>query len=154
MSEKITLSGVPETMLQTVYARAKETKTRGAITDNKAVEIIDRLDYDFSMADKDAAMHSGVIARTIVLDKLVKTYLAGHGGAVVVNIACGLDTRCYRMSDYSQQKDLADHHVRDGRLGRRDQGDEHGRPRHHRGLDDVLIGERRQAHLRRHRGAL
>ena len=40
MSEKITLSGVPETMLQTVYARAKETKTRGAITDNKAVEII------------------------------------------------------------------------------------------------------------------
>lgn len=106
MSEKITLSGVPETMLQTVYARAKETKTRGAITDNKAVEIIDRLDYDFSMADKDAAMHSGVIARTIVLDKLVKTYLAGHGGAVVVNIACGLDTRCYRMSDYSHWYNL------------------------------------------------
>lgn len=101
MSEKITLSGVPETMLQTVYARAKETKMRGAITDNKAVEIIDRLDYDFSMADKDAAMLSGVIARTIVLDKLVKTYLAGHGGAVVVNIACGLDTRCYRMSGYA-----------------------------------------------------
>ena len=45
MSEKITLSGVPETMLQTVYARAKETKTRGAITDNKAVEIIDRLRF-------------------------------------------------------------------------------------------------------------
>lgn len=106
MSEKITLSGVPETMLQTVYARAKETKTRGAITDNKAVEIIDRLDYDFSMADKDAAMLSGVIARTIVLDKLVKTYLAGHGGAVVVNIACGLDTRCYRMSDYSHWYNL------------------------------------------------
>lgn len=106
MSEKITLSGVPETMLQTVYARAKETKTRGEITDNKAVEIIDRLDYDFSMADKDAAMHSGVIARTIVLDKLVKTYLAGHGGAVVVNIACGLDTRCYRMSDYSHWYNL------------------------------------------------
>ena len=93
MSEKITLSGVPETMLQTVFARAKETKTRGAITDSKAVEIIDRLDYDFSAADQDTAMHSGVIARTIVLDRLVKAYLAGHGGAVVVNIACGLDTR-------------------------------------------------------------
>ena len=48
-------------MLQTVYARAKETKTRGAITDNKAVEIIDRLDYDFSMADKDAAMLERII---------------------------------------------------------------------------------------------
>ena len=26
MNEKITLSGVPETMLQTVYARARETQ--------------------------------------------------------------------------------------------------------------------------------
>lgn len=106
MGEKITLSGVPETMLQTVFARAKETKTRGAITDSKAVEIIDRLDYDFSAADQDTAMHSGVIARTIVLDRLVKAYLAGHGGAVVVNIACGLDTRCYRMSGYSHWYNL------------------------------------------------
>ena len=39
MSETINLSGVPETMLQTVYARAKETKTRGAIHDDKAVEL-------------------------------------------------------------------------------------------------------------------
>ena len=106
MGGKITLSGVPETMLQTVFARAKETKTRGAITDGKAVEIIDRLDYDFSAADQDKAMHSGVIARTIVLDRLVKAYLAGHGGAVVVNIACGLDTRCYRVSGYSHWYDL------------------------------------------------
>ena len=35
MNEKITLSGVPETMLQTLYARAKETCTRGAIRDEK-----------------------------------------------------------------------------------------------------------------------
>lgn len=106
MGEKITLSGVPETMLQTVFARAKETKTRGAITDSKAVEIIDRLDYDFSAADQDKAMHSGVIARTIVLDRLVKAFLAGHGGAVVVNVACGLDTRCYRMKGFSHWYNL------------------------------------------------
>ena len=31
MKEKIKLSGVPETMLQTVYARAKESNGRGAI---------------------------------------------------------------------------------------------------------------------------
>ena len=59
MSETINLSGVPETMLQTVYARAKETKTRGAIHDDKAVELVDKLHYDFSLADKDAAMSSG-----------------------------------------------------------------------------------------------
>lgn len=106
MSKKPELSGVTETMLQTIYARAKETKTRGAIIDNKAVEIVEKLDYDFSLADKDSAMSSGVIARTIVLDRLAERYLAGHRGAVVVNIACGLDTRCYRMSNYSHWYNL------------------------------------------------
>ena len=95
MAEKIKLSGVPETMLQTVYARAKESSGRGAIRDRKAGEIIGSLDYDFSLADKDAAMHSGVIARTIVLDRLAGEWLKRNPGAVVVNIACGLDTRCY-----------------------------------------------------------
>lgn len=101
MNEKITLSGVPETMLQTLYARAKETCTRGAIRDEKAAALVERIDYDFSLADKDDAMHSGVIARTIVLDRLVEGFLAQHQSAAVVNLACGLDTRCYRMSDYS-----------------------------------------------------
>lgn len=106
MREKITLSGVPETMLQTVYARARETQTRGAIHDEMAAGIVDRLDYDFSLAEKDAAMRSGVIARTIVLDRLTNAYLASHPGAVVINLACGLDTRCYRIKGYTHWYDL------------------------------------------------
>ena len=57
MKEKIKLSGVPETMLQTVYARAKESSGRGAIHDAKAEGIIEKLDYDFSLADKDTDGH-------------------------------------------------------------------------------------------------
>lgn len=106
MNEKITLSGVPETMLQTLYARAKETCPRGAIRDEKAAALVERIDYDFSLADKDAAMHSGVIARTIVLDRLVEGFLAQHQSAAVVNLACGLDTRCYRMSGYAHWYNL------------------------------------------------
>lgn len=41
-------------------------------------------------------MGNGVIARTIMLDKMVEEYLEKHPGAIVINIACGLDTRCYR----------------------------------------------------------
>ena len=106
MTEKITLSGVPETMLQTVYARARESAGRGTIHDQKAEEIIRRLDYDFSLADKDTAMRSGVIARTIVLDRLVCAWLAQNSGAVVVNLACGLDTRCYRVNGYARWYNL------------------------------------------------
>ena len=106
MTEKIHLTGVPETMLQTLYARAKESAWRGAIRDPKAEEIIGRLDYDFSLADRDAPMRSGVIARTIVLDRLVKSWLAAHSGAIVINIACGLDTRCYRLQGYAHWYNL------------------------------------------------
>ena len=49
---------------------------------------------------------SGVIARTIVLDRLVGDYIENHPGAVVVNIACGLDTRCYRVAGHCRWHNL------------------------------------------------
>ena len=42
MNEKITLSGVPETMLQTVYARAKESKTRGVRSISNKITVLKR----------------------------------------------------------------------------------------------------------------
>ena len=61
MKEKVTVTGVPETMIQTLYARAKESQKPDAkIKDTMAVEIVSELDYDFSNADKDKAMGSGV----------------------------------------------------------------------------------------------
>ena len=67
MKEKVNVTGVPETMVQTLYARAKETRKKNAkINDEIAVELVKKLDYDFSKADKDNAMTYGVIARTIV----------------------------------------------------------------------------------------
>lgn len=72
--EKITLSGMPEPMLQPLYARAKESQTHGAIHDDTAVRLVQQLDYNFDFSSKDAAMHNGVIARALVLDKLVSTW--------------------------------------------------------------------------------
>lgn len=105
--EKITLTGVQETMLQTVFARAQEsTKQDGKIVDRKAEEIIRGLDYDFTLAQGDKTMSSGVIARTIVLDRLVVNYLKKNPTAVVINLACGLDTRCYRLGCYGRWYNL------------------------------------------------
>ena len=79
MKEKVNVTGVPETMVQTLYARAKETKKHNAkIKDEIAVELVKKLDYDFSIADKDKVMNCGVIARTIVLDRMVEQYLKKH----------------------------------------------------------------------------
>lgn len=94
------IGGVAETMLQTLYARAKESKKPNhKIYDGKAIEIVSRMDYDFSLADKDTAMSSGVVARTIVLDRMVADFVKEHPGATVINIACGMDTRFYRVDN-------------------------------------------------------
>ena len=63
MKEKVNVTGVPETMVQTLYARAKETKKQNAkIRDEIAVELAEKLDYDFSKADKDSYTYAWRIA--------------------------------------------------------------------------------------------
>ena len=94
------LNGAPETMLQSFYARAKYSRQKGhKFYDAKAVEIVSQLDYDFSDAEKDSTMSNGVIARTLVFDELVNDFIDKNPDCTVVNIACGLDTRVYRMDN-------------------------------------------------------
>lgn len=94
------LNGAAETMLQSFYARAQYSLSRKhKFYDAKAVEMVEKIDYDFSKASKDSTMGSGVIARTIVFDELVKKYIDQNPDCTVVNIACGLDTRFYRMDN-------------------------------------------------------
>lgn len=103
MNEKIkpTIAGSAETMLQSFYARAQYSKNKKhKFYDAKAVELINKIDCDFSAAAKDSAMGKRVIARTIVFDELVKDFIEKNPDCTVVNIAaCGLDTRLYRMDN-------------------------------------------------------
>ena len=97
---KPTINGNAETMLQSFYARAQYSKSKKhKFYDAKAVELVDKIDYDFSTAAKDSTMGKGVIARTIVFDELVKNFIEKNPDCTVVNIACGLDTRFYRMDN-------------------------------------------------------
>ena len=61
----------------------RNKKQKAKIKDEIAVELVERFDYDFSRADKDSAMTYGVIARTIVLDRMVRQYLEKHENTVV-----------------------------------------------------------------------
>lgn len=98
--ENISISGVPETMLQTMYARAVYSQKPGhKFYDGKAIEMAEALHYDFSNAEKDAIMSSGVLARTLLLDKMVGEFVRQNPHGTVVNIACGLDTRFYRVDN-------------------------------------------------------
>lgn len=94
------LNGTAETMLQCFYARAMHSRNpRNKFHDAKAEELIDKIDYDFSKAHNDSAMSGGIVARSVVFDELVSGFIAKYPDCTVVNIACGLDTRAYRMDN-------------------------------------------------------
>ena len=94
------LNGTAETMLQCFYARAMHSKNpKNKFHDAKAEELVDRLDYDFSKAKSDTAMSGGIVARSVVFDEMVSDFIAKYPDCAVVNIACGLDTRVYRMDN-------------------------------------------------------
>ena len=88
------LHGVPETMLVPLFFKAKETKENGIIRDDKAVEILSGMQYDFSRMETDWRTQLGMALRTKFLDEILASLLAKtNGKLVVVNLGAGLDTR-------------------------------------------------------------
>jgi hypothetical protein len=70
------LTGVPETLLVALYLRAAETqRADGIIRDEKAVEMIQGIEYDFARFNKAWASQVGVAVRTEILDDAIKEYI-------------------------------------------------------------------------------
>lgn len=97
MNEKLT--GVPETLLIPLWARAVETgKPAPIVQDEKAVEMVSRIDYDFSRFENSLLSQVGVSVRTMLLDAAVRAFCEKNPGAMIVNLGAGLDTRYQRLA--------------------------------------------------------
>jgi O-methyltransferase involved in polyketide biosynthesis len=93
--QEINLGSVQETMLLPLWGRAVETlKPKPLLVDNKAVEIINSIPYDFSTIAKNIRKltRASWIARSIFLDKKISEFIKMQPYATIVNIGCGLDT--------------------------------------------------------------
>ena len=97
MSEmtKPDLSGVPETMLITLYLRAMESQRQDALLhDQKAVELVARTSYDFGRVKQiplNEANKLVLILRNREMDRQARDFLARYPQAAVVHVGCGLD---------------------------------------------------------------
>lgn len=93
------MTGVSETMLIPLYARAKESRREQPnFVDQVAVKVIDSVDYDFAQYKNPMNIY-GCQARTIILDREVKRYIKAHPVCTVINLACGLDDRFSRVDN-------------------------------------------------------
>lgn len=93
------LGEVQETLLIPLYARAVETrKRRGMLRDERAVEMVDALDYDFSRFDGARSL-VGSNLRTLLFDGWARDFLDRHPTGTVVELGTGLNTRFERLDN-------------------------------------------------------
>lgn len=97
---RIDLSGVPETLLIALWCRAVESQRPDALVqDERAAELMNRLDYNFSRIKLSSADMVFTIMRVREFDGRTRDFLAAHPDGVVVSIGCGLDTRFDRVDN-------------------------------------------------------
>ncbi|MEO0827578.1 MAG: class I SAM-dependent methyltransferase [Cyanobacteria bacterium J06635_15] len=96
------LTGVAETLMITLYARAVETQRDDSLfQDPKAVEITQSTDYNFEKYAKGWSSKLGVVIRVQEYDRIVKNFIETHPEAIVINLGCGLCTRLMRVDNGS-----------------------------------------------------
>lgn len=100
MKINFTQDCISETLFIPLIVKARETERIDAIiSDMKAVEILSKVEIDTSKYDGGSIAHHGIIARTDVLDRAVKTFLQNFPDGIVINLGAGLDTRITRVDN-------------------------------------------------------
>ncbi|MBX8689303.1 class I SAM-dependent methyltransferase [Mycobacterium sp. 20091114027_K0903767] len=95
---KVDLSGAPQTMLATFYAKALDAGLPKPILGDKlAKDIAGRIDYDWSRTSITEATAPSVTTRSAHFDRWTRQFLAVHPEAVVLHLGCGLDGRYFRL---------------------------------------------------------
>src|SRR5579884_2770403 len=91
----VDLTGVPETLLGNLGRRAAAARI-GALRDPVAVEIVERLDYDFADSSRGVRLHA---ARVGTFDAAVRGFLSLHPAGTVVALGEGLETQFWRLDN-------------------------------------------------------
>lgn len=95
----ISLGDVETTALIPLAIKASESKRKKPrIKDQIAVDVIEKLGIDTAPFDKFMS-HEGVIARSVMLDRMVKDFISKNPDCVIVNIGAGFDNRFSRVDN-------------------------------------------------------
>lgn len=92
----VDLSGVPQTLLWNLGRRAAAARASGLLEDPLAVQVADRLEYDFGNASQGARWHA---VRVATFDAAVRHFLHEHAGGTVVALGEGLETQFWRLDN-------------------------------------------------------
>ena len=103
MQQKIDLGTVQETMLIPLWARAVESgKADPIMTDQTAVDVLKRIDYNFEKFNKAVGSQVGCCMRGLLMDQMITNHLRVKTNTLIVEIGAGLDTRYNRLESLVQ----------------------------------------------------
>ena len=98
--EKIKLRKEKETLLIPLYCKALESKKETPIIiDNKAVELVSRIEYDYVQLKIPKQTHVTICMRAKQFDNYVREFLQKYPKSIVVHLGCGLDSRFNRVDN-------------------------------------------------------
>lgn len=96
----ITLEKEKETLLIPLYGKASESKKSSPILfDQKAIEIVEKIDYDFKSLKIPNKTNEMMCLRAKLFDNFTTTFLTGKNEALVIHLGCGLDSRFNRINN-------------------------------------------------------
>jgi len=96
--ERIGLSRVEETMLFTLYGRALDARSASPVLgDRWADDVLRRIGPVSPKVRMTAADRFLTVLRARRMDGWTRAFLAGHPDATVLQLACGLDSRAFRI---------------------------------------------------------
>lgn len=99
---KVDFNRVLGTPLVPLCARTKISKEYSSLfNDAKAIELVELIDYDFSMLEKSSTDYLlfATAVRAMQFDNKVKAYIKEYPHASIVNLGAGLDTGFYRVDN-------------------------------------------------------
>ncbi|MGQ0630449.1 MAG: class I SAM-dependent methyltransferase [Sporichthyaceae bacterium] len=98
----VALEGVPQTTLWTLYHRARDSQRAGSrLHDPKAVDLLDRIDFDFAerFGRRATGLEGWIGQRALAFDAEVESVLATDPDALVVVLGEGLETQFWRVDN-------------------------------------------------------
>lgn len=85
-------------MLGTLYGRALASRApRPLLRDEHAERVVEQIDYDFASLGVNTTVITSVALRAAQFDQWTSAFITAHPDAVVLHLACGLDSRVYRV---------------------------------------------------------
>ncbi len=96
----ILLDKEKETLLIPLYGKAIESKKKSPIIfDTKAIEIVEKIDYDFKSLKIPGKTNTMMCLRAKLFDNFVIDFLKQKNKSIVLHLGCGLDSRFERINN-------------------------------------------------------